>query len=58
MAEAEVVVDFGGLQAGGFDTAAEVGAVEDFAVAVGQGGEVEAGLGEAVGGGFVFLPVP
>ena len=58
MAEAEVVVDFGYLQAGGFNAAAEVGTVEDFAVAVGQGGKVEAGLGEAVGGGFIFLPVP
>ena len=58
MAEAEVVVDFGYLQTGGFDAAAEVGAVEDFAVAVGQGGKVETGLGEAVGGSFIFLPVP
>lgn len=32
--------------------------MEDFAVAVGHGSEIQAGHGQAVGGGFVALPVP
>ena len=32
--------------------------MEDFAVAVSHGGEIQADHGQAVGGGFVALPVP
>ena len=32
--------------------------MEDFAVAVGHGSEIQTGHGQAVGGGFVLLPVP
>ena len=32
--------------------------MEDFAVAVGHGGEIQTDHGQAVGGGFVALPVP
>ena len=32
--------------------------MEDFAVAVGHGSEIQAGHGQAVGGGFVALSVP
>ena len=58
MSAAQSVVDSVNGQAGGFDATYQVFGVIHFAVAVCHGGEVEADMCQAKGGGVGILPVP
>ena len=58
MSPSDAVCNAGDLQSGCFDAAYHIVGVVDFAVAVCHGGKVDTGLGEAVGGCLIALPVP